>query len=261
MKSKRHKWLLLQPDRLSKPSAPWSFRLDTCTATLIQATCSLRWGKESKKARLVILDHGLYRELSERRRCANCGLWQAMALQDSENLKKHCNSLGIDSSTAELLPLYFTNRSLETKAGLGQKITAAQKKELKLKLQNLGILPQRASAASFAISGLGLLADRIPGDMLMVMRTMHLVASLHRDLGGTPAERFATYAVAAAQGGAGKCMSSRRLSQALVYLKVLAFKARLWMRELCLRMQWPWSGQATEEFSIARSVAEIANHE
>ncbi|CAE7223846.1 adck1 [Symbiodinium natans] len=220
-------------------------------------------GKGDKGPRLVILDHGLYRELSEDRRLANCGLWKAMALQDAAELVKSCNALGIDACTAELLPLYFTNRSIETKAGLGQKITAEQKSELKLKLQRLGILPEKASAASFAISGLGMLADRVPGDMLMVMRTMHLVASLHRDLGGRSADRFASYAVAAARGNESKdCNCWRlsrlsRLSRLRVFVKTLAFKARLWLRELRLRLHGTLSG-AQEEFSIARSLAEIA---
>ena len=217
--------------------------------------------ERSSSTRLVILDHGLYRELSEERRLANCRLWKAMALQESNELKKHCGTLGIDSSTAELLPLYFTNRSLETKAGLGQKITAKQKEELKMKLQSLGILPQKASAASFAVSGLGMLADRVPGDMLMVMRTMHLVASLHRDLGGNAVDRFSCYSLAAARGSASEAGAPAwRLHQVFVFVKTWAFKARLWLRELRLRLHESTMGQAQEEFSIARSLAEIASN-
>ena len=216
----------------------------------------------SEVTRLVVLDHGLYRELSEERRLANCGLWQAMALQNAKELKSHCRTLGIDSSTAEILPLYFTNRSLETKAGLGQKITTTQKQELQVKLQSLGILPRKASAASFALSGLGMLADRIPGDMLMVMRTMHLVAALHRDLGGKPADRFASYALAAARGSHAKACKPAwlPLQRVIMHVKAWAFKARLWLRELRLFLCGAMSMQAKEEFSIARSLAEIASN-
>ena len=199
-------------------------------------------------SRLVILDHGLYREISKERRLANCSLWKAMVLQDARALKASCAVLGIDSQTAELLPLYFTNRSMETMAGLGQPVTLREKEALKQKLLDAGLLPSDGRAASFvAVSGLGLLAHRLPGDMLMVMRTMHLVASLHRDLGGTATERFLFYAEAAVRGSA----TAPALEHAF-------FRARLCVREAYL---WLWqlgSLEPREQFSIARSIAELA---
>ena len=84
--------------------------------------------------------------------------------------------------------------------------------------------------------------------MLMVMRTMHLVASLHRDLGGTPSERFLLYADAAVAG---------QHVHYLTWLFRAIFHARLWLKETYLKLFYS-TKDAVEHFSIARSLAEMA---
>ena len=205
-------------------------------------------GPTDAEARLVILDHGLYCNLSQDRRIAICRLWQAMILQDHAALMSSADMLDIDPSTAELLPIYFTNRSMSTKAGLGQPVTLEQKNKMKQQLVESGLLPKESSGTSFAMSGFSMLAERLPTDMLMVMRTMHLVASLHRDLGGTPSERFLLYADAAVTGQ----------HVHLTWLFRIIFHARLWLKETYLKLFYS-TKDAVEHFSIARSLAEIAN--
>ena len=153
---------------------------------------------------LVILDHGLYCELSEVKRLALCELWESMILQDHKALIDSSRRLGIDPKTAELLPLYFTNRSMTTRAGLGEAITLEEKEDLKRQLVESKLLPKDGGPSNPAMAGLALLADRLPADFLMVMRTMHLVAALHRDLGGTARQRFTCYANAAVRGRCAK---------------------------------------------------------
>merc|ERR1712176_737701 len=113
---------------------------------------------------------------------------------------QHCAEMGIDAKTAAALPLYFTNRSASTRAGLGQPISTEEKVALKAQLAEAGLLQGSSGTAGLSFRGLGDIADRLPADMLFVMRTMHLVADLHKSLGGMPAQRFKTYARAAAVG-------------------------------------------------------------
>jgi len=225
-------------------------------------------------ARLVLLDHGLYHEISEASRLANCGLWKAMVLQDAGGVARHCASMGIDEQTAALLPLYFTNRSSGTRAGLGQPISAAQKAELNAQLAHSGIVGQTGTGA---LAGLGGLAERLPADMLFVMRTMHLVANLHRGLGGTPSARFRTYARAAAEGewdvGASASQNYRGNPRSWLgcwttlvavghgigrRLSGICLSARLWLYEVVI---WASAAGDTtreqgEQFSIAQAIAE-----
>ena len=218
-------------------------------------------GETEADTRLVILDHGLYCNLSQERRLAMCCLWEAMILQDHAALLSSASRLGIDPNTAELLPIYFTNRSMTTRAGLGQPITLEEKDRLKKQLVQSGLLPKESKAASFAMSGLSMLADRLPADMLMVMRTMHLVAALHRDLGGKPTERFLLYADAAVAG------KQNQLYWLPGHLRLIAvwffrtmFHTRLWLKETYLKLAYS-KECAHEHFSIARSLAEIAKNQ
>eukprot|EP00438_Fugacium_kawagutii_P024223 Skav223084 [mRNA] locus=scaffold419:266764:268497:+ [translate_table: standard] len=224
----------------------------------------IEMGPTQADTKLVILDHGLYCDLPPERRLAMCGLWQAMVLQDDKALQSNARTLGIDASTAELLPIYFTNRSMTTKAGLGQPITIEEKNQLKQQLIESGLLPKESSAGAFAMSGLGMLAERLPADMLMVMRTMHLVAALHRDLGGKPSERFLLYADAAVAGTAGsqQCFPCRfaLLAFWLGQLGHAVFRIRFWLKEAYLKCAHSGKG-ACEHFSIAKCLAEIGRNQ
>eukprot|EP00913_Durusdinium_trenchii_P017103 g16086.t1 len=53
----------------------------------------------------------------------------------------------LPQATAELLPLYFTNRSMSTYAGLGQPITLEEKDRLKQQLLESGVLPEGGGSA------------------------------------------------------------------------------------------------------------------
>ncbi len=46
---------------------------------------------------VVLLDHGLYKELSDEFRREYCELWKAMILQDDIAVKKYCHELGIEN--------------------------------------------------------------------------------------------------------------------------------------------------------------------
>lgn len=132
---------------------------------------------------------------------------------------------------------------------------------MKQQLVESGLLPKESSGTSFAMSGFSMLAEHLPTDMLMVMRTMHLVASLHRDLGGTPSERFLLYADAAVAGQhVRRASKQQNFDFNLSYLTWLfraIFHARLWLKETYLKLFYS-TEDAVEHFSIARSLAEIA---
>eukprot|EP00405_Crypthecodinium_cohnii_P039648 CAMPEP_0206543086 /NCGR_PEP_ID=MMETSP0325_2-20121206/10600_1 /ASSEMBLY_ACC=CAM_ASM_000347 /TAXON_ID=2866 /ORGANISM="Crypthecodinium cohnii, Strain Seligo" /LENGTH=405 /DNA_ID=CAMNT_0054041351 /DNA_START=57 /DNA_END=1274 /DNA_ORIENTATION=+ len=216
--------------------------------------------KEQPHARFVLLDHGLYRTLSEPVRLANCGFWKSMALQDEEGIRAFGRTMGIDEKTSVVLPLYFVSRSCRTRAGLGQPITDEEKAELKRELAEAGLL-QGNGAGGVSLKGMGALADRVPGDMMYIMRTMHLVGDLHRQLGSSKNRRFWTYMRQAARGH--WIHRGRKTSFLDRFLRPLGsrfgtwwFQWHLWLREAFLTCLSQWRGSSTTHFSLAGTLGE-----
>ena len=63
------------------------------------------------KLKLVLLDHGLYRDLDDDFRFNYMNLWRGIILQDKEILKKGCNNLGIDK--VELFMSILTSKTYD----------------------------------------------------------------------------------------------------------------------------------------------------
>lgn len=55
----------------------------------------VRRSPSSGQHEVVILDHGLYMEESEKFRRENCELWKAMVLMDIDSLKSICKEWGV----------------------------------------------------------------------------------------------------------------------------------------------------------------------
>lgn len=49
-------------------------------------------------AELVLLDHGLYQEVSQADRVALSCMWKAIVFNDHVNMKKYSNALGVESN-------------------------------------------------------------------------------------------------------------------------------------------------------------------
>ena len=143
--------------------------------------------KEHPDPRLVLLDHGLYRQLDDGFVQNNGLLWRSMITSDKKNIRKSMELMGIPQYT-DLFPLLLTNRPISSKARLGDAISKAELNEAK-KLVGFG--------KGLSIGKFLMMADGLPVDMLFVLRTMHLIKDLHRGLGGENRDRFYTYGKAA----------------------------------------------------------------
>jgi len=68
--------------------------------------------KSSKKNfKLVLLDHGLYRDLDDSFRYHYMNLWRGIIMQDKKILKEGCNNLGIDK--VELFMSVLTSKTYD----------------------------------------------------------------------------------------------------------------------------------------------------
>mmetsp|Transcript_33258 Transcript_33258/g.53936 ORF Transcript_33258/g.53936 Transcript_33258/m.53936 type:complete len:575 (+) Transcript_33258:2061-3785(+) len=124
---------------------------------------------------LVLLDHGLYRELQDDFRRNYCGLWQAIVLRDEPNLKKYSQNLGA-GEYYELFSLVLASRpwamarSLST--NMNSQVTREEYKQMRSKMQQTF---NRAEVIDFFRD--------VPRDLLLVLRTNNFLRSLNNDLG------------------------------------------------------------------------------
>ncbi|CAG8642647.1 10846_t:CDS:2, partial [Cetraspora pellucida] len=131
----------------------------------------------TNKPQLVLLDHGLYRELSDEFRLIYCYLWKALILNDSESLKKVANSLGVPQYI-QFLPLIFTQRISDSTTPLGEDMSPEERAIVQDQLKNI------------KLSDFFDFLESLPRDMLLVFRTINIVRGIHRELGGNPIESF-----------------------------------------------------------------------
>ncbi|XP_004364263.1 ABC1 family protein [Capsaspora owczarzaki ATCC 30864] len=140
-----------------------------------------RHRKAGSKLQLVLLDHGLYRELDNDFRLNYCKLWKALVTVDDRLLKEASTALGA-GEYANFFPLIFTFRAWSSKGVVGQSMSADERRELRQKLSGLTF----TNVVEFF--------ETLPRDMLLVMRTNNLVRSINQDLGGSSLERFSILA-------------------------------------------------------------------
>lgn len=74
------------------------------------------------RARLIVIDHGMYRRLHPEFRRSYCKLWKALVVRDTQLLQEAATELGV-GRFANVLPLAFTFRSINSNAKLGGRMT------------------------------------------------------------------------------------------------------------------------------------------
>ena len=128
---------------------------------------------------LVILDHGMYRRLNQNFKNAYNRLWESLVLRDEPAGRRACVELGLTADHYEALSLMLVYRPPQSSSALGQRMSATDVAALKEKYTG------RVSAAD-----INRFLQRLPRDMLFVMRSSNLVRSLNQELGGTSRQRF-----------------------------------------------------------------------
>ncbi|KAH9609083.1 hypothetical protein KSS87_021843 [Heliosperma pusillum] len=123
---------------------------------------------------LVLLDHGMYKELNEGFRKKYCLLWKAMILQNVNEIQ-HVGE-------------YFGINSYASKTTLGKEMTVEERKNVKEELKVLTM----GDISSFM--------ESLPPDLLTILRTDGILRSILSKLSASPSVRLLTYAKYAVQG-------------------------------------------------------------
>lgn len=88
------------------------------------------------KEQLVLLDHGLYRELDTEFRKTYCDLWRAVLMRDAKLLQDCGERLNV-GEFATFLPLILTYRPISHKGRLDASMSTAEREKLKEQLKNM----------------------------------------------------------------------------------------------------------------------------
>ncbi|KAL3630384.1 hypothetical protein CASFOL_023368 [Castilleja foliolosa] len=136
---------------------------------------------------LVILDHGIYKELSEDFRKNYCHLWEALITLDSQKIEQLGETFGV-GKYARYFPVIFTGRTINSTSALGRGMSLEEKKHLKEELKSI----KMEDISSFM--------ESLPPDFLTILRTDGLLRSLMRNLGAHQRLRLLSYAKFALSG-------------------------------------------------------------
>ncbi|CAD5190536.1 unnamed protein product [Musa acuminata subsp. malaccensis] len=130
---------------------------------------------------IVLLDHGIYRELDERFRSDYCELWKALILLDSKKIQLLGKKFGV-GKYSKYFPVIFTGRTMESKSALGTQLSNEERRLLKQELRSL------------KMDDISAFMECLPSDFFPILRTDGLLRSILGKLGAPRHVRLLAYA-------------------------------------------------------------------
>uniref|UniRef100_A0A7N2KXJ5 ABC1 atypical kinase-like domain-containing protein n=1 Tax=Quercus lobata TaxID=97700 RepID=A0A7N2KXJ5_QUELO len=130
---------------------------------------------------LVLLDHGIYRQLDEGFRIDYCELWKALILLDANKTQQLGERFGV-GKYFKYLPLIFTGRTIDSKSTLLGGMSIEEKRNLKQELKSL----KMEDISSFM--------ESLPPEFSRILRTDGLLRSIISRLGASQRVRLLAYA-------------------------------------------------------------------
>ena len=135
--------------------------------------------KQNGHTQVVLLDHGFYRYVSDEFRKDFCRLWQGLVKLDYKTVEEISLKLGL-GEYYRYLPLIFLYRTINSTKPLGEIMTVEEKRRLH-------------SQNEITFEKLTNLMQRLPPDMIFIVRTSNLIAINNLRLGGTTRDRILKY--------------------------------------------------------------------
>lgn len=170
-----------------RPEPPLS---DWRVVSAVQRTwrASLRGlGLSKPKEQVVLLDHGLYRELTPQFRVSFARLWRAMFARDDDALQVEATNLQLGEHW-KVLPVILIFRM----AGSKQAVSGSWTPEERAKFRKEFARTTLADAVDFL--------GKLPPDLVFVLKTLNLVRAVNRDLGGSTGRRLKIFFNTAVEG-------------------------------------------------------------
>ncbi|KAF6000733.1 hypothetical protein F1559_002498 [Cyanidiococcus yangmingshanensis] len=132
---------------------------------------------------IVLLDHGLYRELDDSFRLAYAALWQGIVEGDAARIRREALGMGVPAEDVELFTAMLTTRSWQdvvdkAERGADRRLGLAEQRTMQDK--------QRVQDYVRAhVMAMNRLLGRIPRPLLLLLKTNDCLRALDRRLGAT----------------------------------------------------------------------------
>jgi aarF domain-containing kinase len=141
-----------------------------CASHSAQQRPFLSWQQRTPEFQLVLLDHGLYREISNEYRLAYAGMWQALVNGDVHGIRKFCQQLGAGDAY-RLFSSILTHRTWNSVSVRSISSQTSLKETELLKERAPGYLAQVAD-----------LLAKLPRPLLLLLKTNDLLRAIERSL-------------------------------------------------------------------------------
>ncbi|XP_071958153.1 uncharacterized aarF domain-containing protein kinase 5-like [Antedon mediterranea] len=161
------------------------------------------------KAELVLLDHGLYEELSPEIRVAFSNYWTSIIMKDVEGMKKYASVLGVREYKLFAMMIMQRPLNLQAKRGMHMTfiMTPTQLRQLRSEFEQMGSSMKKEDFIERANQ----LLHSMPKSLFLVFRNMNTVRAIHRTL-GSPAN-YITLMARCAIGGTVKNLEHRGIKE------------------------------------------------
>ncbi|KAF9195648.1 hypothetical protein BGZ50_004046 [Haplosporangium sp. Z 11] len=133
---------------------------------------------------IILLDHGLYRELTPEFRLDYAHLWTAIIASDEKEIKYRALKLG-GTDAYQLFACILTGRDW----------SVVQDAQLAKKARNKDEMVKIADGAGNRIAEIADILAKVPRDLLLLFKTNDLLRALDEDLGADDGSQMRTFAV------------------------------------------------------------------
>ncbi|KAG0248409.1 hypothetical protein BG011_000105 [Mortierella polycephala] len=133
---------------------------------------------------IILLDHGLYRELTPEFRLDYAHLWTAIIASDEKEIKHRALKLG-GTDAYQLFACILTGRDW----------SVVQDAQLTKKARNKDEMVKIADGAGNRIADIADILAKVPRDLLLLFKTNDLLRALDEDLGADDGSQMRTFAV------------------------------------------------------------------
>lgn len=183
---------------------------------------------------MILLDHGLYRELDEQLRLQYCALWKSMIMRDDARVKQVCDSMGVGDYWITMASMVLMRPYLPLTSALiplshAESFSREQLKDF---------------MSHFSVDKVMQLMKLMPRPLFLVLRNQNYVRGLNKEL-GMPVNRFRLMANMALRALDENQRWYRRWWDRLVFQTLLIVQDWTWGIGVYL-LQWRVSKDANE---------------
>ncbi|KAF9434913.1 hypothetical protein BGZ76_007217 [Entomortierella beljakovae] len=176
---------------------------------------------------IVLLDHGLYRELTPEFRLDYAHLWTAIIASNEEEIKYRALKLG-GTDAYQLFSSILTGRDW----------SVVQDAQLAKKARNKSEVIVLGDTDGNKIADVAAILAKVPRELLLLFKTNDLLRALDEDLGADDGSQMRTFAVmgqycAQAVYESDKSLIHANLESAKLTVSLIAQTVRFWVKSYC----------------------------